>query len=336
MTAPFLPAETDLRDFPFMPVDIVRLFGSEFHTKASDAEWRAGVTLWLKSFHQVPAASLPNDDASLAMLAELGRDVKSWRKVRAGALRGWVLCDDGRFYHKVVAEKALEAWLEKLAQRKASAMGNAKRWKLAFDPSGYDQSITTGRAMLAAINPQSRSLRKRMPVMSHDDPDGSPDGIPEDIPDHSQETGTETGIDLLEERETARGRATLELVKSDVYRWEPTDEDRAEAAAAGFTEGEAAELIATHRDYLASHDKIPTAPAATWRNFLRTRKPKRPVGGTSAEAKTVFLELGTPQHDAWTKHRGTTLPVARHERKEGWWLPSEWPPGHTSDAERAA
>lgn len=107
---PLLPADVDLRDFGFMPIDIMRLFDSEFHANASDAEWRAGVTLWLKSYHQVPAASLPSDDIALARLAELGRDVKTWRKIKAGALRGWIECSDGRLYHAVVAEKAVQGW----------------------------------------------------------------------------------------------------------------------------------------------------------------------------------------------------------------------------------
>src|SRR5215204_6616482 len=105
MSAPLTPAECDLRDFAFMPLDIVRLFGSEFHALANDTEWRAGVTLWLKSFHQVPAGSLPNDDVALARLAEFGRDLRSWKKVKTGAMRGWRLCSDGRLYHPVVAEK---------------------------------------------------------------------------------------------------------------------------------------------------------------------------------------------------------------------------------------
>src|SRR5947209_7876606 len=105
---PLLPAHVDLRDFPYMPMEVERLFGSEFHAQSNDAEWRAGMTLWLKSFHQVPAASLPDDDVALARLAELGRNVRSWRRVKSGALRGWVRCRDGRLYHRVVAEKALE------------------------------------------------------------------------------------------------------------------------------------------------------------------------------------------------------------------------------------
>lgn len=114
---PFVPPDVDLRDFPYMPLDIARLFGSAFHAQATDSEWRAGVTLWLKSWHQVPAASLPSDDVSLARLAELGRDLKGWRRIREGALHGWTACSDGRLYHRTVAEKALQAWQSKCARR---------------------------------------------------------------------------------------------------------------------------------------------------------------------------------------------------------------------------
>jgi hypothetical protein len=127
---PLVPAQADLRDFGFMPLDIVRLFGSRFHAVANDSEWRAGVTLWAKSFHQVPAASLPDDDIELCRLAELGRDMKTWKKVRAIALHGWIACSDDRLYHPVVAEKANEAWSRKEAQRERSRRGNAARWGL--------------------------------------------------------------------------------------------------------------------------------------------------------------------------------------------------------------
>lgn len=107
---PLVPKEVDLRDFQFMPMDIVRLFNSDFHARANDTEWRAGVTLWLKSYHQVPAASLPDDDVSLARLAEFGRDIKGWAKIKKIALYGWVKCSDGRLYHPIVSEKAMRAW----------------------------------------------------------------------------------------------------------------------------------------------------------------------------------------------------------------------------------
>ena len=118
---PMTSPDCDLRDFPFMPLDITRLFNSEFHARANDAEWRAGLTLWLKSFHQVPAGSIPDDEVSLTRLAELGRDVKTWRKVKEIALYGWVKCSDGRLYHPVVVEKVNEAWDGKRKQRGRTA-----------------------------------------------------------------------------------------------------------------------------------------------------------------------------------------------------------------------
>ncbi len=166
LPAPLVPADVDLRDFPFMPVDIMRLFNREFHARSTDAEWRAGVTLWLKSYHQVPASSLPDDDVALARLAELGRDLKAWRKIKIGALRGWSLCSDGRLYHRTVAEKGLEGWIERLAQRKSSAAGNAKRYDYPFDPLPFDQAIDGSRRLLAALNPQSRVLANGRPPSS--------------------------------------------------------------------------------------------------------------------------------------------------------------------------
>src|SRR4051812_18750181 len=114
---PPIPADADLRDFPFMPIDINRLFGSAFHARSTDAEWRAGVTLWLKSYHQVPAGSLPEDDVELCRLAELGRDIRAWKRIKAKAMHGWKLHADGRLYHDTVNEKVLQAWQRKGEQR---------------------------------------------------------------------------------------------------------------------------------------------------------------------------------------------------------------------------
>jgi hypothetical protein len=166
VTAPLTPADCDLRDFPRMMIDIPRLFSSEFDATANDAEWRFGVTLWLKSFHQVPAASLPDDDGALARLAGLGRDVKTWRKARANALRGWVKCDDGLLYHPVVAEIALEAWLEKMTQRLSSGAGNSARWGVEFDRAPIEADIGTAARLLAALNPKSKTLSKQQPALA--------------------------------------------------------------------------------------------------------------------------------------------------------------------------
>lgn len=208
---PLTPPDLDLRDFAYMPVDIGRLFGSQFHALGTDAEWRAGVTLWLKSYHQVPGASVPDDDVALARLAEFGRDTKGWRKVRAAALRGWVKCADGRLYHPVVAEKALEGWLEKLTQRKSSGAGNAKRWGSDFDPVIIDAAMVLASGMLKTLNPQSRSLSKRPQKTSRPHPAGnaigSPIGTPKPMPHHSQEKGR----DIDDVKETRVGASGIKI-----------------------------------------------------------------------------------------------------------------------------
>lgn len=124
---PLTPPDCDLRDFAFMPLDVVRLRDSDLAVTAEADEFRCAVLLWCASWHQVPAASLPDDDKILAQYAGYGRVVKEWMKVRTGALRGWIKCVDGRLYHPVVAEKANEAWLAKLRQRLKTECGRIKK-----------------------------------------------------------------------------------------------------------------------------------------------------------------------------------------------------------------
>jgi hypothetical protein len=191
MTQALTPPDCDLRDFPSMLLDHRRLLTSETWIEAAQMPrlGHALMSLWCESFQQVPAASLPDNDLTLLRLSMCPTPAE-WKKVRGRALAGWVRCDDGRLYHPVVAEKALEAWLEKLASRLSSGAGNAKRWKIAFDPKPIEQQMQVARQMLTALNPQSRSLAKRrtagVPATSITDPDGTPD----DVPSGSQEKGS--------------------------------------------------------------------------------------------------------------------------------------------------
>lgn len=187
---PLVPPEVDLRDFPSMPVIRARLFGSTFHSRANDSEWRAGVTLWIKSWDQVPAGTLPDDDIDLCRLAELGRDVKEWKKLQVMAMRGWEVATDGLLYHRVVAECVLVAWLEKLGNRLSGGAGNAKRWGFAFDPDVIQKQIVMATGMLFTLNPESKALRKKrgsgIPTGPPNRPNGSADGIPNGNTDATQ------------------------------------------------------------------------------------------------------------------------------------------------------
>lgn len=77
-----------------MPLEVQRLRDSELAALATGDEFRAAVLLWCASWHQMPGSSLPDDDTLLANYAGFGRNaqaVKDFQKVKAGALRGWIM-----------------------------------------------------------------------------------------------------------------------------------------------------------------------------------------------------------------------------------------------------
>ena len=110
---PPVDANVDLRDFPFMPLDVARLRDSDLVSKATDAEFRAAVLLWCAAWHQVPAGSLPDDTQILTHLAGLGRDTEAFERVRGISMGHFQMSADGRLYHPVICEKVLEAWERK-------------------------------------------------------------------------------------------------------------------------------------------------------------------------------------------------------------------------------
>jgi hypothetical protein len=143
LPSPLTPLDCDLRDFPFMPLDVARLRRSKAWLKAKRNPALAFylINLWTASWHDVPAASLEDDDDVLADLAMC--DPSKWAKVRDEVLRGWILCADGRLYHPTVAEKALEAWKAKLAQRaRTEAARQAKELKRQQALSQTPQAIS--------------------------------------------------------------------------------------------------------------------------------------------------------------------------------------------------
>lgn len=115
LPAPLTPADCDLRHFPYLQVDVTRMRDSDMVALLRPEECWAAFLLYLVSWHQVPAASLPGNDQVLARLCQC--TMARWRKIRDAALRGWILCSDGRLYHPVVAEMALNAWAKSRKQK---------------------------------------------------------------------------------------------------------------------------------------------------------------------------------------------------------------------------
>lgn len=135
LPAPPVPADADLRHFPCVSINAADLRNSDMAIEGDPADNWFCIILMMAAWHQLPAGSLPDDDAKLAYLAGMGRDLRGWKKRRKGALRGWVLCSDGRLYHPMLVEAVQEA-LQKSQRGRRSA---ENRWNL--DAPSFDQPI---------------------------------------------------------------------------------------------------------------------------------------------------------------------------------------------------
>lgn len=124
MTEPLVPAEVTLRGLPWMRLDTDRLLNSDLFALSNGDEFKAAVALWCRSWSQLPAGSLPDDDRILASLSGAGA---KWKRVKPMAMRGWVLADDGRLYHPVVAEQVLAAWEERQHYLEAKAADASRK-----------------------------------------------------------------------------------------------------------------------------------------------------------------------------------------------------------------
>lgn len=151
MTEPLTPSNCDLRDFAFMPLDVARLRDSDLASNETPEACWSAVLLWAASWHQVPAASIPNDEkwiAKQAGYAQRGKVDRAWADVRPGALRGWIECADGRLYHPVVAEKAIDAWKAKLEQRWRTECGRIKkhndRHHASVEKPSFEEWLSSG------------------------------------------------------------------------------------------------------------------------------------------------------------------------------------------------
>lgn len=202
MSAPLTPPECDLQDFPFMPLHVARLRDSDLaNTAHPEACWYA-VLLWSAAWHQLPAASLPDDDAILTRLIGLGRDVRAFRKHKAEAMRGFVLCSDGRLYHPTVAEQAMAAWESKLQQRWRTELARIKK---ANQRNGTDLPSPSYEQWLEALSPAPG--------------DPSPPVVPGDTGECPpgqglQGTGTGTGRLYSEDKSSGAIRAVVDHDKT--------------------------------------------------------------------------------------------------------------------------
>jgi hypothetical protein len=111
----------------YMPLKVVQIMQSETFALSTGDEFKAAFALWCASWQEVPAASLPNDDRMLDFLSR----AKAWKKVKAVAMRGWILCSDGRLYHTVLAACAIDAWNKRTSfrEKEEGKTERQRRWR---------------------------------------------------------------------------------------------------------------------------------------------------------------------------------------------------------------
>jgi len=141
---PPIPAYLDLRKTAYMSLAVRQLRDSRLAAECDGDTFKAAVLLWCASWHQVPAGSLPNNERELTMLCGLGKNVQKFRAISGlvpaelvsdpnqgydlpprqvaprggvvaggvwgGVMAGWVLCRDGRYYHPLISELAVNSW----------------------------------------------------------------------------------------------------------------------------------------------------------------------------------------------------------------------------------
>lgn len=101
LPAPLVPINADCRRFRGFPINPQHVRDDDFTLMSTGAEFRAHWLLMAYAWHEVPAASLPDDDRHLARL--LGYRIDKWLRIRPGALQDWVPCSDGRIYCRTLA-----------------------------------------------------------------------------------------------------------------------------------------------------------------------------------------------------------------------------------------
>lgn len=160
-----MPAHVDLRSHDWMPVDVKRLLGSDTWVEAADDPKLGHVlmSLWAASWHQIPAGSLPTKEATLARMAFC--DATTWERYRDRALRAWVLCSDGRLYHPVVAEKAIESWAWKQKKRHQTSAATAAAAEAArLRRQSVTDSVTDPNVQHSNVPQRTSTDQQRSPA----------------------------------------------------------------------------------------------------------------------------------------------------------------------------
>lgn len=337
---PLTPKDCDLRDFAFMPLEVSRLRRSKqwLISKRRPEIGFYALNLWAASWHEVPAASLEDDDDVLADLAMC--DPARWPEMRADALRGWVKCSDGRLYHPTVAEKAREAFAAKLAQRqRTEAARNARavargapKMSVTDTVSAVSSSVTepinattetvdTEKVPRQTSKGQGQGQREKKVSSSASAPARDPVGVASPPPGPPGQAG-----ELI--FDTAARELSLDLAKfRQNALWVNFPAMVLEWKRQGAID---ADIWSTIRQIMAKKGGLANSPAYYAKAVLEA-KTKRLADTTAAEETQKRDESLPPEHPIWRSRLRTY-----RETGEWFWGPKPGEAGFLGPKQEAA
>lgn len=301
---PLTPPDCDLRDFSWMPLDVTRLRDSDLASTVSGDAFRAAVLLWCASWHQIPTASLPNDDRILAKLAGYGRDVESWTKVRDEALHGFIECSDGRLYHPVIAEKALEAADQRKKQKERTQKATEARRGSKRDAASDDSRNVERNDHRDDSKPRNRH--------------GARNEVQQTRPDKDRERDKEKLKTAVEPLSSSSSRASAQdddnptkTVEDSGEKnfnplgttlpgdWTPSDADIAAATEYGLDDEVIRAELLTFHAYNAQHGTFSKNWSATWRLWCARWKEREAAKPKQAKPRVEVNTQPTAENWDW-------------------------------------
>lgn len=282
-----------------MPLDVVRLRDSDLAANEPPEACWAAVLLWAAAWHQVPAASMPDDERWIAKAAGYvarGKIDKAWCEIKSGAMRGFILCSDGRWYHPVVAEKAREAWNGKLKQR---WMTECARVKKANQRNGTAHVVPDFDEWLSLGCPQGHAAYVPRDNMQASQGTGShcPDDVPRETHSKGQGEGQGQGYNLNTPTATRASRIDSEVFPMREG-WAPSDGFAVQAKLMALPVLDTQAMAEGTSEFVAYWLTRPgeLRTQAQWENALAQSLKRRQL--KADETSTRQATVGRPQRQA--------------------------------------
>lgn len=158
--APPIPREVNLSALEYMPLYLARLSNSKSWLACRRRPELAYymINMWKRAWHERPAGSLENDEDVLCDAS--GCTFDQWQDLRDDLLRGWTLCNDGRYYHATLCEFVLEAWAKRQAYTARTAAARTAR-AAKLHATGIVTSPVTGNVTDNATEPVTASNERK-------------------------------------------------------------------------------------------------------------------------------------------------------------------------------